>query len=355
MELKVLNKFYKNKKVFITGHTGFKGIWLLLILKFLGAKVKGYSLQLSNDDNFVFFKKIKKNFYKESIFGDILNFKRLNQSIKNFKPDIVFHFAAQSLVIESQKFPVKTLETNVVGTNNIIKSCLNVNSVKSLVIATSDKCYLNIGSSKKFFETSNLGGVEPYSTSKAMCEQLINFYQLYHKKKIKFAMSSVRAGNVIGGGDFSSYRIIPDIIKNYKSKKIFLRNPNHIRPWQHVLDVCYAYILIPFFHYKNKNKYSGPYNVGPPEKKKLNVLNLTLLFLKHLGSNLKIKKKKIKYIESKQIFLDTSKIKRKLKWKQKLNNEISLKITAQWYKNYLKKKEILKETNKQINNYFTDL
>ena len=206
---------------------------------------------------FIFLKN-KKKYKKESIYGDVLDFKNLNKSIDKFKPHIVFHFAAQSLVIESQKFPIKTLEVNVLGTYNIISSCFKNKSIKSLVIATSDKCYLNLGKSKKFYENSELGGVEPYSSSKAMCEQLINFYHSNKNYKKNFSLSSVRAGNVIGGGDFSDYRILPDIIKNYKKRKIILRNPNHIRPWQHVLDVCLAYILIPIFHYKNRKKYSGP-------------------------------------------------------------------------------------------------
>lgn len=355
MDLNKIKKFYKNKKVFITGHTGFKGVWIFLILKFLGAKVKGYSLPLNKNDNFHFFKKIKKKYNKESIYGDVLDFKNLNKSINKFKPQIVFHFAAQSLVIESQKFPVKTLEVNVLGTYNIISSCFKNKSIKSLVIATSDKCYLNVGKSKKFYENSELGGVEPYSSSKAMCEQLINFYHSTINYKKNFSISSVRAGNVIGGGDFSEYRILPDIIRNYKKRKIILRNPNHIRPWQHVLDVCLAYILIPIFHYKNKKKYSGPYNVGPSQKIKLNVLNLTKLFIKNLGYEFKIVKKKTKFIESKQIFLEIQKIKKFLNWKPLMNYQLSIKLTADWYKNYLKKKDIVKTTFYQINNYFNSL
>ena len=172
MKIKKIKKFYSNKKVFITGHTGFKGIWLYLILKFLGADVLGYSLPLKRKDNYIFFKKIKSKI--NSKFGDILNFNYLNKCIDKFNPDIVFHFAAQSLVIESQKNPKKTLETNVIGTNNVIKICRTKNKIKSLVIATSDKCYLNKNYIKSFSETSKLGGDEPYSVSKALCEKLIN-------------------------------------------------------------------------------------------------------------------------------------------------------------------------------------
>ena len=352
MGLKQLKNFYKNKRIFITGHTGFKGMWLFLILSFFGAKVKGYSLSLSKNDNFIFFRIFKKKFLKESFFNDIVDYKTLSKKINTFKPHIIFHLAAQSLVIESQKKPLETLETNILGTNNLIKSSIIQKSVRSVVIATSDKCYLNTNKKKAFNENSTLGGVEVYSSSKAMCEQLINSYLLKSKKKLHFGLSSVRAGNVIGGGDFSKYRIIPDIIKNSKTKVISLRNPKHIRPWQHVLDVCYGYLLIPIFHYKNKVRYSGPYNVGPFEKKYINVLNLTKKFSKVIGKKYKIKVRKIKFIESRLLLLNSQKIKKLLKWFPLYNFDKSIYVTALWYKYYLEKKDIKKFTYSQIENYF---
>ena len=158
------------------------------------------------------------------------------------------------------------------------------------------------------------------------------------KKKLHFGLSSVRAGNVIGGGDFSKYRIIPDIIKNSKTKVISLRNPKHIRPWQHVLDVCYGYVLIPIFHYKNKIKYSVPYNVGPFEKKYINVLNLTKKFSKVIGKKFEIKVRKIKFIESRLLLLNSQKIRKSLKWFPLYDFEKSIYLTALWYKYYLEKK-----------------
>ena len=350
MEIKKLKKFYKNRKVFITGHTGFKGIWLYLILKFLGANVLGYSLPLKKNDNYIFYKNIKNKI--NSRFGNILNFNYLKKSINSFSPEIVFHFAAQSLVIESQKNPKKTLETNIIGTNNVIKICQTQNKIKSLVIATSDKCYTNNNKIKSFSETSKLGGEEPYSFSKAICENLIHLYLNNYRSDIKFGLSSVRAGNVIGGGDFSNYRIIPDIIKNYKKKKIRLRNPNHVRPWQDIMDVCYAYLLIPVFHNKNKMKYSGSYNVGPLRKKSINVYNLTKKLTKEFKIDYKIHIKKENYIESKYLFLNSNKIKNKLKWKPSINISKSIKNIAIWYNDYFKKKNLLKISNIQIKNYF---
>jgi CDP-glucose 4,6-dehydratase len=355
VEYKKLKKFYKNKKVLVTGNTGFKGIWLFLILKFLGAKVKGYSLPLIKKDNFIFFKILKKHLNKDTVYGNILDYKKLSKTVKFFKPHVIFHFAAQSLVIESQKKPQETLEINLLGTNNILDISLKTKSVKSLVIATSDKCYLNTGKKKIFNENSLLGGVEVYSSSKAMCEQLINLYLSFKKEKLNFGLSSVRAGNVIGGGDFGKHRIIPDIIRHLKTKKIYLRNPKHIRPWQYVLDVCYAYLLIPLFHYNNKKKFSGPYNVGPFNKKLVNVLSLTKKFTSIIGTNFKINfRKKDRFTESKLLVLSSKKIFNLLKWKPLYNFEKSILKTAQWYEIYLNKKNIKEFSETQIKNYFID-
>jgi CDP-glucose 4,6-dehydratase len=354
MVLNKLKKFYKNKKVLVTGNTGFKGIWLFLILKFLGAKVRGYSLPLKKEDNFFFFKILRKYLFKETIFNNIGNYEILLKTVSSFKPQIIFHLAAQSLVIESQKNPQETLETNIIGTNNIIKCCIESKTIKSLVIATSDKCYLNKDKNKPFTENSQLGGVEVYSSSKAMCEQLINLYLSLDNKIINFGLSSIRAGNVIGGGDFGNHRIIPDIIRNYKSKKIKLRNPKHVRPWQHVLDVCYAYLLVPIFHFKNVKRYSGPYNVGPSSKNLVNVLNLTNKFTSSLGKKYQIILQKKNFIESKLLLLNSKKIFKLLKWYPLYNFQKSISKTAMWYKFYLEKKDLKKITDFQIKAYFTD-
>ena len=175
MDLKKIKSFYKNKKIFITGNTGFKGSWLHLILNFLGANVKGYSLKLVNNDNYLFYKKISKNNNIKTVYGNILDYNLLKKTITSFKPEIIFHFAAQSLVIESQKHPRNTFETNVIGTNNVVDICKNIKSIKSIIIATSDKCYYN-KKAKFFTENSELSGNEPYSSSKANTEHLINIY-----------------------------------------------------------------------------------------------------------------------------------------------------------------------------------
>jgi len=349
MDVTKIKSFYKNKKVFITGHSGFKGIWLSFILKFLGANVLGYSYKLKKNDKFIFFKKTKRNF--KSKFGDILNYDYLKKNIKDFKPHIVFHFAAQSLVIESQKNPKKTFETNVIGTNNIIDICLSTKSIKSLIIATSDKCYKNNSKKIKFNESSELGGDEPYSISKSLCEHLIKIYQTNSVKKIKFGISSVRAGNVIGGGDFNN-RLVPDIINSTKKKKILIRNPKHIRPWQYIIDVCHAYLLIPIYHYKNYKKYSGPYNIGPNRKNFISVQKLTKKLSDKISIKFKIKIKKQFFKEKKFLFLNSSKIRKLMNWKPLLDIEETLKETAEWYKFFFNKKNIIKKTLDQIKFYY---
>ena len=238
----------------------------------------------------------------------------------------------------------------MIGTFNVLKVINELKCVKSIVIATSDKCYENNEKKKSFNESSKLGGSEPYSFSKALTEQLVYLFRKNSLKK-SIAISTVRAGNVIGGGDFSKYRLIPDIIRNLKKKKITLRNPNSIRPWQHVFDVCTAYLYIPVFHYRNKIKYSGPYNVGPSNKKFINVYKLTILFLNCFNKNYKILKKKLNFVESKYLVLNSDKIKKSLFWKQKYSIIKSLTVTAEWYENFLKKREIYNFSNTQITKY----
>ncbi len=221
MNIKKLKKFYKNKRVLVTGHTGFKGTWLCLILNFLGAKVTGYSLSPNPGDNFDFYKKIGLRKNIKSNFGNILNKKKLLLVIENCKPQVLFHLAAQSLVIKSYLDPKTTLETNIIGTANVLDACKKQKSLRSLIIVTSDKCYLNLEKRKNFTERSPLGGNDPYSFSKAMAERLVTLYRNQIYKKTSVGLATVRAGNVVGGGDFSENRIIPDIIKHILKKKKF--------------------------------------------------------------------------------------------------------------------------------------
>ncbi len=337
-----MKSFFKNKKVFITGHTGFKGIWLVTILSFFGAKIYGYSKKDSTTKNY---KKLCKGLKVTDCFGDILDKKKLNKKLKEIKPEIIIHFAAQSLVQESYKTPAKTINTNVIGTTNLLESCRSINSIKAILIATSDKCYENNNNKNTYFsENYKLGGDDPYSASKACKEIIFNAYlkSFYSNKKI--GLASVRAGNVIGGGDWSENRIIPDCARSIiLKKKMILRNPKSIRPWQHVLDVLRGYLILvkKLYLEKNKTKFNNSYNFGPNDKKKYNVSYIVDKFFKILDTNknIIIFKKKDPKKEKKILLLNSNKSKRILKWQQKIKTEKAIQLTAEWYYSYIYQKK----------------
>ena len=356
MGIRKLINFYKNKRVFVTGHTGFKGTWLCLILNYLGANVTGYSLNPKPHDNFDFYRKIGLRKNIKSNYGNILNKKKLLTVIHKCKPQIIFHLAAQSLVIKSYLDPKITLETNIIGTANILNVCKNQKSLKSLIIVTSDKCYLNLEKRKNFTENSPLGGNDPYSFSKAMAERLVTLYKNQVYKKTSVGLATVRAGNVVGGGDFSENRIIPDIIKHIlKEKKLILRNPKSYRPWQHILDVLNGYLILGIQLSKNKKKFSESYNFGPKDKKNYTVLELTQKFLDKLAN----KKYQIKYnknnlYESSCLDINSNKSRTKLKWETKYNGNVMIEKTIDWYKVFINNpKRIGQYSKKQILEYFS--
>ena len=237
MEITNIPHFFKNKKVFITGHSGFKGSWLAKTLDMFGAKVFGYSLK--PDLEFNHFDLIEFN--KNGVFSDLSNFDKLSLSIKNFKPEIVFHLAAQPLVIQSYLNPIGTYKTNVIGTLNLLEAMKDVDSIKSAVIITTDKVYKNLEKETFYKETDVLGGFDMYSSSKACCEILTESYRnsFYNLDKYcsdhNLLIATARAGNVIGGGDWSKNRLIPDLINSaVNGKCIEIRSPKSVRPWQHV-------------------------------------------------------------------------------------------------------------------------
>ena len=341
-------KFFKNKKVLITGNTGFKGTWLTQFFILFGSKVLGISNNFVSNPSIFKILKTNKKIKNKKI--DILNFKKLKKNIETFKPDYIFHLAAQSLVSYSHKYPKETFETNFNGTLNILEIAKNLKSLKGIILVTSDKCY-DINNKKNIFSESDpLGGNDPYSSSKGSTEILLKpYFQIFRKKNI--AISSVRAGNVIGGGDWGEDRLIPDIIRSIKNKKeLIVRNPNHIRPWQHVFDCLNGYILLMMKQVKNPKKYSGSYNIGPNNLTKIKVKDIVKLF----SNNFKFKYKYIKKNilgETKILRLNTIKSKKVLNLSSKLTLNNSIDLTINWYKNYLTKQNMRVITEKQIKNY----
>jgi CDP-glucose 4,6-dehydratase len=350
-----LSKFWKNKKVFLTGHTGFKGSWFSIFLNLLGAKIIGYSLKPDHKLNFFELANLSSVLDK-SIIGDIRDYKKLKESIIKSKPDFIVHMAAQSLVRYSYDYPKYTYEVNTLGTVNILNILHELKCIKSALIITTDKVYENKNNEVYYKENDNLGGIDPYSNSKSCAELIINSYISSFLKKESISVASARAGNVIGGGDFSSDRIIPDYFRAFKSKKLFLRSPNSIRPWQHVIEPLYGYILLLMNLYNNNEKYSDhAWNFGPKKSNNKSVSNVISLINSYFNDHIKIIKNTSlfnKHYESKLLMLDSKKSERLLKWKPKYDLNRSVKLIAEWHKNYLKKGDIFKFSQQQIFDYF---
>ena len=357
----MINKsFWKNKKVLITGHTGFKGGWLSIWLKMLGARIAGYSINPVTKKNFFDSTKLKKIFEKD-YRKNIQNYKNLNYCINQFKPEIIFHLAAQPQVLESFNKPYETIMTNVMGTSNLLEIVKKNKIVKSLVIITTDKVYKNIENKKRFSENDSLGGDDLYSSSKASADLIsLSYYKSFFAKK-SCGMATVRAGNCIGGGDWTKYRILTDASESFfKNKPLKIRNPNSRRPWQHVLEPLLGYIIVAEKVFGNKKSiYNTAWNFGPGRKVHINVLTFAKIFKTKMKSKSKLiisKKKDTR--EKMTLDLDSKKAKKILKWKPFLSIEQTLQLTADWYLAYKNKKNMFDFTKLQINKFmkiFNDL
>ena len=327
-------KFWKNKKILLTGHSGFKGTWFTYLLIEMGSKVLG----ISDKKNLKAFKSLNKKKFQEKIF-DINDLKNLNKTVQKFKPDIIFHFAAQSIVSESYVDPIKTFNSNINGTLNVLQVSRYSQNLKSIIIITSDKCY-DVSIAKKYLENDKLGGIDPYSASKASAEILSNSMYKSFFMSLNKGVSTARAGNIIGGGDFSKDRIVPDTIKALINKKtLILKNPISTRPWQYVLDVLIGYMLLAEKNYKNPKKFSGAWNFGPKTANHVNVISLVKLIENQWGNKLKIKFKKKKIVETKYLKINSSKSNKKLKWKQYHNISETVFNTVEWYKKKIEEKD----------------
>ena len=342
--------FYKNKTVFITGHTGFKGSWLCRILLLAGAKVKGYSLQSPTQPNLYDL----MNLYNDvnSITADIRDFGALKTAVKDCSPDIVFHMAAQPIVRESYSDPVYTYETNVMGTVNLLEACRGVASIKSIVNVTTDKVYENKEWQWGYRENENLCGYDPYSNSKS-CSELVTYSYInaFFNNDDSPAVSTARSGNVIGGGDFATDRIIPDCVRAAaKNEKIIVRNPYSIRPYQHVLDTLFGYLLLAQRQYEDK-AIGGSYNFGPNEDGCVTTGELVTLFCQSWGGGLEWENKHDGGpYEAAFLKLDCSKARAILKWKPEINIEKAVDYTVEWSKNWINGQSVTECMERQISN-----
>ena len=348
-------KIFKNSRVIVTGHTGFKGSWLTAWLKQLGAYVMGISLDLPTYPSH--FKASKINLGIKDVRLDIRNRKKLEKKITSFKPDFVFHLAAQSLVGLSYKNPTSTWQTNVFGTLNILEAIRKLKKVCNVVIITSDKCYFNREIHYGYKETDILGGQDPYSGSKASAELLVKSYisSFFSNNKTRIRIATARAGNVIGGGDWANNRIVPDCARSWsKNKKAELRNPKATRPWQHVLEAVGGYLCLAINLSFNKHLHGEAFNFGPNLSREYSVLELIKtmgVYWKNISWKIMPKSRK-KFYESELLRLNCNKAKKILKWKNILRFSETVKMTTSWYRSYYENsRNIDKITSKQIKEY----
>ena len=342
--------FYKGKRVLITGHTGFKGAWLCQMLINAGAEVTGYALNPPTKPSLFEIANISGKM--NSVIGDIRDLSKLKETFIKTQPEIVFHLAAQPIVRESYKNPVYTYETNVMGTVNICECVRTSDSVKSFLNVTTDKVYLNKEWEWGYRENEELDGYDPYSNSKSCSELVTHSYINSFFKNMNIAVSTARAGNVIGGGDFASDRIIPDCIRAaIKHEDIVVRNPFSTRPYQHVLEPIYAYLMIAQKQYEDI-KYAGYYNVGPDDRDCFQTGALVDLFVKHWGEGMKwIDKYDGGPHEANFLKLDCSKLKKTFGWQPHWDLNIAIEKVVEWSKCWLTNGDIEKCMNKQIEEF----
>lgn len=343
--------FWNGKKVFVTGHTGFKGSWLSLWLSELGAEVCGYAL--APDTEPALFDDLKLANHVESIIADVRDLNSLEAAIANFKPEIVFHLAAQPLVRRSYNEPVETFETNVMGTVNVLEAMRKTGCVKAGVMITTDKVYENLEQEEGYKEGDRLGGYDPYSNSKACAELVISSYRDSFFRGTETLVASARAGNVIGGGDWSEDRLIPDVFRSLIfGNNLLIRNPNSVRPWQHVLEPLQGYMLLAEKLYAGDEDYARAWNFGPEEKSLKSVANVleTIKALWGEPVHWKISNGEHPH-ETALLALDSRRAEDCLNWKSRWDFESSLYRTASWYKEYFSKADMRKVTLDQINDF----
>lgn len=337
--MKELKNNYSGKRIFLTGHTGFKGAWLIKILNNFGAIVKGYSLAPENEINL--YTEINGDSLCESVISDLRNRDALKKAVLDFQPDYIFHLAAQPLVRLSYEIPSETFEVNAIGTANLLDAVRLLEKRCNIILITTDKVYHNNEWEYPYRENDRLGGYDPYSASKACCELVIDSYKNSFFNSNKYtchqkAIAVGRAGNVIGGGDWSKDRLIPDISKSLSvNKEVVIRNPNAIRPWQHVIEPLFGYLELGVKLNLDPIKYAQAYNFGPNTSDALSVEEMVKRSIVNWGTG---SYKAIVDLnnphEAGLLKLDISKALNELNWKPVFNAQVAIERTIDWYKNY---------------------
>lgn len=334
----LINSF-KGKKVFVTGHTGFKGTWLSILLQNFGSIVRGFSLEPPSTPSL--FDSVSPRLTIDTIIGDVNNFEHLRKSILDFKPDYIFHLAAQPLVRKSYIDPIETFSTNIIGTANLLESVKLLENECVVILVTTDKVYENLEIQYAYNELDKLGGYDPYSSSKACAELVINsyrnsFFNIKNWNNHLKSISSVRAGNVIGGGDWAQDRLLPDIIRAANlNQKVLVRSPHAVRPWQHVLDPLMGYLTLAALMKNDSKKYSSAWNFGPELNGSLSVIEFVDLTLKILGfGQSEIINNNSQPHEAKLLQLDITKATQLLNWKPLISSKEAVKLSVDWYKRY---------------------
>jgi len=352
----VTPNFWSDKKVFVTGHTGFKGGWLCLWLQHLGAQVTGFALNPTNNLNFFEIAHVGKSM--NSVFGDIRDSELLSKVISNFAPEIIFHLAAQPLVRRSYLNPVETYSTNVMGTVNLFEAVRTTCSVRAVVNVTSDKCYENKEWLWGYRENETLGGFDPYSNSKACSELVTSAYQKSFFNNTQFnghsvGLATARAGNVIGGGDWSEDRLIPDTLRAIEfGESVTIRNPMAVRPWQHVLEPISGYLSLAEKIYTDGLKFAEAFNFGPYEEDAKPVSWIVEALNKCWGSNLNwTLDKSLQPHEARQLRLDCTKARNQLGWYPKWKLAQAINNIVIWHKAHLNGEDMHKTSMTQINEY----
>lgn len=344
---------FRNKKILVTGHTGFKGAWLCSLLEELGAEVIGISDQVRPSSLYA---RISHGLRVRHFEADIRDFHAIETLISRIRPDGIFHLAAQPIVLESYAKPIETFDTNILGTANVIKCGIQNRDLKFILVVTSDKVYMNDENRTAFKENDPLGGDDPYSASKAAAEMVVNSMRYLLKESPGTNLITARAGNVIGGGDDADFRIIPDVVHGLQNiSKIEIRNPDSVRPWQHVLDPLWGYVLIGNKSIQGK-RISNSYNFGPKSTKPLSVLELTKAAINFWESNSPIVVTEInEQKEAKFLQIDSSLAEQELDWKTKYLALDAIKLTIEWEKFVFEGHVTeLEMTKKQISKYINE-